>query len=278
MLMNLDVFISHSSEDKEAYIYPLTTSFKQHGITYWLDSENIGWGDQVLVKINEGMSKSRYVLLCLSKSFIKKNWAAEELNAVLSKQTSDGNLLALPLILDSKREVIDKYPFLEGRLYKEYASLGPDGVARDLLPLLGKTADVQTTDDSSSYSLCVHSMKLGRTFEINVSIDSSLYDVTTYAADALGLKEDVKIDVGRSVIFRASVNWVLVSRSALDFYGALSETEQRRISALVDVSGEPKIISNPFSTLRELAVEPGHIFVLCMRIDPPRLPRVYSSH
>ncbi len=56
-----DLFISHAGHDKAQYVGPLTDAFVEKGITFWLDNVEIGWGDSVTRKINEGLARSRFV-------------------------------------------------------------------------------------------------------------------------------------------------------------------------------------------------------------------------
>src|SRR5271166_4333194 len=58
-----DLFISHASGDKSRYIEPLANAFDRKRITYWMDSVEIRWGDSFPLLINEGLRKSRYVLV-----------------------------------------------------------------------------------------------------------------------------------------------------------------------------------------------------------------------
>jgi TIR domain len=63
-----DLFISHATADKERYVLPLTDVLTNRGVTFWLDTFEIGWGDNFVIKINEGLRKSRFMLLCLSNN------------------------------------------------------------------------------------------------------------------------------------------------------------------------------------------------------------------
>jgi hypothetical protein len=67
-----DVFISHASSDKTAYVIPLTQALARHGVSFWLDTAQIAWGDSVTMQINQGLKTSRYVLLCLSRNFLQR--------------------------------------------------------------------------------------------------------------------------------------------------------------------------------------------------------------
>jgi len=61
-----DVFLSHAFEDKEVHVLPLTRALDNCAISYWLDTVEIGWGDSIVTKLNEGLTASRYVLVLLS--------------------------------------------------------------------------------------------------------------------------------------------------------------------------------------------------------------------
>ena len=96
-----DVFICHAGEDKSDVVQPLTIHFKEAGITFWLDEGEILWGDSIITKINEGLVKSRYVLVVLSDASVNKNWPLFELNAVMSQEAEEGNIKILPLLRGS---------------------------------------------------------------------------------------------------------------------------------------------------------------------------------
>ena len=70
-----DLFISHASEDKPQYVYPLTKALSAHQVTFWLDEAEIRWGDSLVGKINEGLRETRFALLCLSHNFLKRRLA-----------------------------------------------------------------------------------------------------------------------------------------------------------------------------------------------------------
>ena len=67
-----DVFLCHASEDKKTVIRALTKAFDGAGITYWVDEAEIVWGESISNKVNEGLRISRYVIVILTESFLKK--------------------------------------------------------------------------------------------------------------------------------------------------------------------------------------------------------------
>ena len=76
--LQFDIFISHAHGDREEYILPLARSMEKHGITFWLDTVEIGWGQDFVAAIDRGLSSSRYMLFCLSRNFLERRWPEVE--------------------------------------------------------------------------------------------------------------------------------------------------------------------------------------------------------
>jgi hypothetical protein len=95
-------------------------AFTQAGISVWFDEAEIKWGDSITQKVNEGLKISRYVIVVLSPSFIKKNWPQKELNAALNIEISTGEIKVLPLLVGSENEkdkILENYPLLNDKMY-----------------------------------------------------------------------------------------------------------------------------------------------------------------
>ncbi len=112
-----DVFICHASEDKESIVYPLVSALKENGLTYWLDSAEINWGDSLIEKINEGLSNSKYVVVILSDNFLSKRWPQRELNSILSIEATTGEVKILPLIVGDALNIISEFTLLSDKTY-----------------------------------------------------------------------------------------------------------------------------------------------------------------
>ncbi len=80
-----DVFLCHSAKDKPI-ITSLTKAFEKEGITYWVDAEQIDYGDSITQKIEEGLHKSRYVIPCLSKNLTTSGWTRVEYGSILNDE------------------------------------------------------------------------------------------------------------------------------------------------------------------------------------------------
>ncbi|HOD80760.1 MAG: TIR domain protein [Planctomycetes bacterium ADurb.Bin126] len=132
-----DVFICHANEDKDEVVRPLVEACSEAGISCWYDEFDTKWGDSITERVNEGLRRSRFVLVVFSTAFIKKNWAQRELKAALNQEASSGKVRVLPLIVGSREEqceILDKYPLLNDKLHISW----DDGVHEIIKALMAR--------------------------------------------------------------------------------------------------------------------------------------------
>lgn len=111
-----DVFISHASEDKDAVVRPLATALQEKGVRVWYDEFEMRIGDSLRRKIDQGLANSRFGIVVISRSFIKKGWTNYELDGLITKAIS-GQQVLLPIWHDiTKQEVIDYSPSLADKV------------------------------------------------------------------------------------------------------------------------------------------------------------------
>lgn len=104
-----DVFISHSSEDN-AVVKQITADFRNEGVKYWVDAEQINYGS-VIEQIENGLQNSKHILVCVSSHLGKSNWCRAEYGVVLHKYFSKAtNKRVIPLTLDNSTD--DDIPLL----------------------------------------------------------------------------------------------------------------------------------------------------------------------
>jgi len=115
--MEYDVFISHASEDKESFVEPLAKALVDAGLKVWYDGFEIKLGDDIAEKITQGLLRSQYGVVVLSKVFLeKKKWTATELNALLNRQAVGGKKVILPIWHNITAEELAQYnPLLVGK-------------------------------------------------------------------------------------------------------------------------------------------------------------------
>lgn len=91
-----DVFISHSSEDKEDFVRPLANELQNIGIKVWYDEFELKLGDSLRRSIDQGLINSKYGIVVLSTSFFKRNWTQYELDGFVNREMN-GLKVILPI-------------------------------------------------------------------------------------------------------------------------------------------------------------------------------------
>jgi TIR domain-containing protein len=115
-----DVFLCHASEDKQHVVRPLNDALRAAGISCWLDEAEIHWGDSIVSKVNDGLRDSRFVIVVLSVTFLKKPWPRRELASAVSDESSSGHVRVLPLLVGDQREretIMMQLPLLRDKLH-----------------------------------------------------------------------------------------------------------------------------------------------------------------
>lgn len=111
-----DVFISHASEDKDAFVRELAQALQDSGLRVWYDEWALVVGDRLRRRINEGLKRSRFGIVVLSHNFFSKNWPQDELDG-LSALEANGEDRILPIWLGvTKNDVLSYSPLLAERL------------------------------------------------------------------------------------------------------------------------------------------------------------------
>jgi hypothetical protein len=121
-----DAFISHASEDKDGLVRPLAKELTRHGLKIWYDEFTITLGDSLRRSIDRGLVHSRFGIVIVSPSFLKKEWTQRELDGLVAREVS-GTKVILPVWHNVTRVDIMAYsPTLADRL----AASSTEGTAR----------------------------------------------------------------------------------------------------------------------------------------------------
>lgn len=114
--MEYDFFISHASEDKDDIVRDLAEALKANGFKVWYDEFELKIGDSLRRKIDNGLSKSKYGIVIISPSFVKKNWPEYELNGMVAREMN-GHKVILPIWHKiTKDEVLKFSPTLADKM------------------------------------------------------------------------------------------------------------------------------------------------------------------
>lgn len=108
-----DVFISHAHEDKEPLVTELSRQLTESGLRVFEDVRVMKLGDSLSDKINEGIKRSKFGLVVLSKAFFQKGWTQYEYKGFLHKEIEEGRTVILPIWHGvTKEEVVEFNPVL----------------------------------------------------------------------------------------------------------------------------------------------------------------------
>jgi hypothetical protein len=129
-------FISHASEDKDDLVRPLAHALRGYGLKVWYDEFELKIGDSLRRKIDLGLAHSRFGIVVLSKSFIKKGWTNYELDGIISKANT-GEQVVLPIWHGiTKQEVIEYSPSLADKVARNTASYTVNEIAEEIAELI----------------------------------------------------------------------------------------------------------------------------------------------
>ena len=103
-----DVFISHASEDKDAFVRPLAEALRTRGIKVWYDEFTLEWGASLRESIDRGLATSRHGVVVLSHAFFAKEWPQRELNGLFATMKA-GQRRILPIWHQLSAEEVAKY-------------------------------------------------------------------------------------------------------------------------------------------------------------------------
>lgn len=113
------VFVSHSSDDKEAYIEPIVSDLEDSYINVWLDKKKIVPGDNLRKSIfRDGLDKADVALIFFTKKSLKSSWVDREIKHVLREERKKGNNFDLNKIIsifdsqETYEEISKRYPEL----------------------------------------------------------------------------------------------------------------------------------------------------------------------
>lgn len=131
-----DVFVSHASEDKDAFGRPLAEALKAKGLKVWFDEFTLRIGDSLRRSIDKGLAGARFGIVIVSPRFLDKEWPQKELDALVARE-SHGLKVILPVWHNVDVDYVRKYsPTLADRLASSSLK-GLDGVVDDLMAAIG---------------------------------------------------------------------------------------------------------------------------------------------
>lgn len=133
----VDVFLSHASEDKDDIARPLKEALEARGLTVWFDEIEIKIGQSIRQEIESGIARARFGVVILSPDFFNKQWTRAELDALFSMKMSTGENLILPVWHRvTKEEVLAHSPLLAGLLAANTTLHTVDEIAEQIVAVV----------------------------------------------------------------------------------------------------------------------------------------------
>lgn len=134
--LEYDVFISHASEDKDQVVRPLARSLCDGGLRVWYDEFELRLGDSLRQKIDQGLAKSRFGIVILSRSFFGKGWTNYELDGLVTKSIS-GDQVLLPIWHEiTKQQLIDYSPSLADKVARSTSTNTIEEISKEIIDLI----------------------------------------------------------------------------------------------------------------------------------------------
>jgi len=131
-----DVFISHASEDKDSVVRPLAHALRDGGLTVWYDEFELRLGDSLRRKIDNGLAKSRFGVVVLSRSFFGKGWTNYELDGLVTRTVS-GEQILLPIWHEiTKQELVDYSPSLADKVARSTGTHTIKEIAAEIIDVI----------------------------------------------------------------------------------------------------------------------------------------------
>ena len=114
--MKYDVFISHSSSDKDEVARPLAEALAKRGLKVWLDEEQLQIGDSIRRGLGSALLKSQYAVVILSPAYFESEWGQKELDAFFAKEKNQ-NKSILPICHEIDIEDVEQnWPLLADKV------------------------------------------------------------------------------------------------------------------------------------------------------------------
>ncbi len=128
-----DVFISHASEDKDAFVRPLATALRNLGVKVWYDEFSLRVGDSLSRSIDKGLAESELGIVVVSPHFITKPWPERELSGLVAREISEGRVILLIWHGVTKRDVLKFSPPLADKIALNTSESKAEDIAIQLL-------------------------------------------------------------------------------------------------------------------------------------------------
>ena len=121
------IFLSHTHEDKE-FVRKIFSDLLTRGFHAWLDEAEIGPGESLIAKIEEGIDRMDYLGVVLSEHSVQSDWVLREVRMALVQEIRGRKVKVIPLVIEDCR-----LPgFLLDKLYIDFRDRSADTYQKGL--------------------------------------------------------------------------------------------------------------------------------------------------
>jgi hypothetical protein len=132
-----DYFMSYAIEDS-SFVAPLIAAMEAAGLKVYSFKKRFDLGDSIRKSIDTALLNSKYVIVILSESYMKKKWTMYELDSAISLE-QDARII-LPIWHNITRaEIMQHSPYLASRVYIGSHELEIDELAEKFRLLIGRS-------------------------------------------------------------------------------------------------------------------------------------------
>ncbi|MEH7444279.1 TIR domain-containing protein [Bacillus sp. JJ1122] len=141
-LIEFDVFLSHSSLDKEIFVSELSEKLSEKGLKVFEDVKVFKIGQSQTDMMNMGILNSRFVVVFLSSNFIKSGWSDYEFKSFLNREINEKRIIILPIWHDISTEDVRRYnPYLVDKFALNTNKFTIDEVAEHIFDVVSMSKD-----------------------------------------------------------------------------------------------------------------------------------------
>mgnify|MGYP004677518083 CR=1 FL=1 len=101
----MSIFISFSGIARQKYAIKFMNFFNKHGFKTWYDQHELLLGDDLRKTITTaGIEKSKYAIIIINETFLKRKWPCEEARLLYEKFKNKGDITLFPILLDISKD------------------------------------------------------------------------------------------------------------------------------------------------------------------------------
>lgn len=143
--MTIQVFISHSSKDKEP-VRKLVSALNTKKIKAWFDEAEIKVGESIIKSVQKGLNESNCICIWLTNDSVNSGWVQKEWESKISEEIINRETIIFPLLAEDCEIPV----FLRDKRYADFRYSFTHGL-NELLEALGKK-EKPSNDRITNYS------------------------------------------------------------------------------------------------------------------------------